>query len=110
MKEGNRHRRETQPLKAPQSAPVLRASSTAAHSGQRHWAKATPTRAPHKPSTEPTERSISATIKTKVMPVATSIAAGIWLARVRKVSGLKKCRVERLKMSTSRPSAVARPR
>ncbi|MCY1418153.1 hypothetical protein D9M71_337040 [compost metagenome] len=37
-------------------------------------------------STEPTDRSIPPIIRTKVMPTASTIRSGIWLARVLKVA------------------------
>ena len=37
-------------------------------------------------STEPTDRSMPPMISTKVMPTASTIRSGIWLARVLKVS------------------------
>lgn len=39
-----------------------------------------------KAKTEPTDKSIPPMIKTKVMPTASTIKSGIWLANVLKVS------------------------
>jgi hypothetical protein len=64
MNEGNRHRTDTQPLNAPHRSPVPIVANAASANGS--WALTinAPSTAVQRPKTEPTERSMSATIKT----------------------------------------------
>ena len=66
--------------------------------------------APHNAITEPTDRSMFAMISTNVMPTATTVMSGIWLAIVVKVLTRRKCLVRMLKMATRTTTTPSRPR
>ena len=93
MKEGSAHRAMTNPFSAPHATPVSPASTIAAASGSRQSASATPSTAPDRASTEPTDRSIPPVMTTSVMPVATRSTSGSWFAMVRTVVAVRKCSV-----------------
>jgi type VI secretion system protein ImpL len=61
-------------------------------------------------NTEPTDRSMPPMIKTKVMPTASTIRSGIWLARVLKVSYDRKWLLRTENSATMASKAPARPR
>ena len=80
----------TPPFTSPAARPTASASPTAGPSPHPHCASATPRSAPLKASTDPTERSMPAMMRTNVIPTEITVRAGIWLASVAKVSGVKK--------------------
>ncbi|MNI90713.1 hypothetical protein D3C73_1482720 [compost metagenome] len=61
-------------------------------------------------STEPTERSMPPMINTNVMPTASTIRSGIWLARVLKVSYDRKWLLRTENSAIMASKAPARPR
>ncbi|MNN49963.1 hypothetical protein D3C81_1645250 [compost metagenome] len=61
-------------------------------------------------STDPTERSMPPMIKTKVMPTASTIRSGIWLASVLKVLYDRKWLLKTENSAIIASKAPARPR
>ena len=71
---------------------------------------ATLTTEPARASTEPTDRSMPPMISTKVMPTASTIRSGIWLARVLKVAYERKWLLSKENSTTMLSKAPERPR
>ena len=69
-------------LGAEHAVPVARQSGTAAANDHCQSSTATPSMAAENAITDPTDRSISPTIRTNVMPTAITMALGISLASV----------------------------
>jgi hypothetical protein len=127
MKEGIAQRMVTAPLTMPQSRPIPSAASAAQNrpvlmvmsksvcpkttGWKRVPTMKAPMTVPARPSTEPTERSIPAMIRTYVMPTAITTVAGLWLAMVWNVAPVTKGRsASRLKMTIRMIRTASMPR
>ena len=86
MNEGMRQATVMLPVTVPANAATAMPSSAAGSTLQPQPRIATLTVEAARASTEPTDRSMPPMIRTKVMPTASTIRSGIWLARVLKVA------------------------
>jgi hypothetical protein len=86
MNDGIRHATVIEPVIVPANAATAMPSKAAGKTLQPQPRIATLTAEAASASTDPTDKSIPPMINTKVMPTASTITSGIWLARVLKVS------------------------
>ncbi|MNR19017.1 hypothetical protein D3C85_1357810 [compost metagenome] len=86
MNDGMRQATVIDPVMVPASAAAAMPSNAAGRTLQPQPRIATLTVEAASASTEPTDRSMPPMISTKVMPTASTIRSGIWLAKVLKVS------------------------
>ncbi|MNZ78369.1 hypothetical protein D3C78_969380 [compost metagenome] len=85
MNDGIRQATVIEPVILPANAATPMPNKAAGSTLQPQPSIATLTADAARASTEPTDRSMPPIISTKVMPTASTIRSGIWLARVLKV-------------------------
>ncbi|MNM55793.1 hypothetical protein D3C81_669420 [compost metagenome] len=86
MNDGMRQATVTTPVILPASAAIAMPSTAEGSTPQPQPSIATLTVDAARASTEPTDRSMPPMISTNVMPTASTIRSGIWLARVLNVA------------------------
>src|ERR1035437_1612132 len=90
INDGTPSRTLTSPFSVPAANPMPMQSATPAHKDHSQFTIATPSAAPHSPSTEPTDRSMPPMMSTSVMPAATTASVGMRLAIVPSVRAVRK--------------------
>src|SRR5581483_2219852 len=91
MNDGMRQPTVTPPVTVPVSAAAATPINAEGTGPQPHLSAATLTTDAASARTEPTDRSIPAMIRTKVIPTDMTTKSGIWFAIVLNVSYVKKC-------------------
>ncbi|MNZ66744.1 hypothetical protein D3C78_849750 [compost metagenome] len=110
MNDGMRQATVTAPVMLPASAATAMPSKAAGSTLQPQPRMATLTADAASASTDPTDRSMPPMISTKVMPTASTIRSGIWLARVLKVAYDQKWLLSNENSTIMASKAPARPR
>ncbi|MNE91987.1 hypothetical protein D3C80_1896650 [compost metagenome] len=110
MNEGMRQATVIEPVMVPARAAAAMPSRAAGSTLQPQPRMATLTVDAASANTEPTDRSMPPMINTKVMPTASTIKSGIWLARVLNVSYDRKWLLNNENSAIIASKAPARPR